>query len=323
MRRLVAGFRVGTFDHPAKSLGGDVSTPEARALAAEIVASGAVLLKNANGILPLSASVRSIAVIGMQAGEHPEVVEQGSAYVEPRHLVPALAAIEERAGPGVAVTYAAGSPGLRGGTAIPADELRTREGTPGLVAEYFANPELDFSGEPLLRRVEPGVDAPACRRSTGLPEDKLWSVRWRGTFLPKESGLETFTLDGSGTAKLLVGGRLVDEFANADFGARAYAAVRVTKDEPVEIEVQYTPRVTLGAEERRMFATTIGPVLRLSHAPAAALIAQAVAAARGADVAVVFAGHIVGEGMDRSHLALPGAQDELIAAVAAANARTS
>ena len=71
-----------------------------------------------------------------------------------------------------------------------------------------------------------------------------------------------------------------------------------------------------------MFATRLGPVLRLSHAPAQALIEQAVAAARGADVAVVFAGHIVGEGMDRSRLALPGAQDELIAAVAAVNPRT-
>ncbi len=322
MRRLVAGFRVGTFDHPAKSLGVDVSTPEARALAAEIVASGAVLLKNTNGILPLSASVRSIAVIGVQAGEHPEVVEQGSAYVEPRHLVPARGAIEQRAGPGVAVTYSAGAPGLRGGTPIPADELRTPDGAHGMVAEYFVNPKLDFSGEPLLRRVEPGVDSSGVPKIDGLPADKLWSVRWRGAFLPKESGLETFTLDGSGTAKLLIGGKVLDEFANADFGARAYAAVRVTKDEPVEIEVQYTPRVTLGAEERRMFATTIGPVLRLSHAPAAALIAQAVAAARDADVAVVFAGHVVGEGMDRSHLALPGAQDALIAAVAAANART-
>ncbi len=193
---------------------------------------------------------------------------------------------------------------------------------PGLVAEYFANPELDFSAEPFLRRVEPGVDASALPQIAGLPENKLWSVRWRGRFVPQESGLETFTLDGSGTAKLLVGGRLIDEFANADFGARAYASVRVTRDVPVEIEVHYTPRVTLGAEERRMLATRLGPVLRLSHAPAQALIDQAVAAARGADVAVVFAGHIVGEGMDRSRLALPGAQDELIAAVAAVNART-
>jgi beta-glucosidase len=52
------------------------------------------------------------------------------------------------------------------------------------------------------------------------------------------------------------------------------------------------------------------------------LIADAVAAARKADVAVVFAGERVGEGMDRHTLALQGDQDALIEAVAAANPNT-
>ena len=47
-----------------------------------------------------------------------------------------------------------------------------------------------------------------------------------------------------------------------------------------------------------------------------------VEAARGADAAIVFANNAQGEGMDRTSLALPGDQDELIAAVAAANPRT-
>ncbi len=46
------------------------------------------------------------------------------------------------------------------------------------------------------------------------------------------------------------------------------------------------------------------------------------AAARAADVAVVFVGHQVGEGWDRRSLRLPSDQDELVAAVAAANPRT-
>ncbi|WP_458115914.1 glycoside hydrolase family 3 C-terminal domain-containing protein [Arthrobacter sp. D2-10] len=55
------------------------------------------------------------------------------------------------------------------------------------------------------------------------------------------------------------------------------------------------------------------------------LIAEAVAAAKGADVAVVVVGtnsRVESEGYDRTTLALPGLQDRLVSAVAAANPRT-
>jgi beta-glucosidase len=64
-----------------------------------------------------------------------------------------------------------------------------------------------------------------------------------------------------------------------------------------------------------------------THSPAvhAALINEAARLAGGADVAVVLVGHserIESEGFDRESLALPGGQDELIEAVAAANKNT-
>jgi len=51
-------------------------------------------------------------------------------------------------------------------------------------------------------------------------------------------------------------------------------------------------------------------------------ISEAVAAARGAEVAIVFATKWSSEGMDQADLALPDGQDALIAAVAAANPNT-
>jgi beta-glucosidase len=51
-------------------------------------------------------------------------------------------------------------------------------------------------------------------------------------------------------------------------------------------------------------------------------LADAVGAARGADVAIVFAGTLSEEGRDLPSTALPNGQDSLIAAVAAANPRT-
>ena len=58
-----------------------VTTPEHRALAAEIAAAGSVLLKNDGDALPLGADVGSIAVIGYDAGPHTQTMEGGSPAV--------------------------------------------------------------------------------------------------------------------------------------------------------------------------------------------------------------------------------------------------
>jgi len=52
-RRLVAAFRIGVFEHPAKRVEADVSTPSAAAAAIEVITGGAVLLKNDRNILPI------------------------------------------------------------------------------------------------------------------------------------------------------------------------------------------------------------------------------------------------------------------------------
>ncbi len=75
-----------------------------------------------------------------------------------------------------------------------------------------------------------------------------------------------------------------------------------------------------------IFNTFLGDEVHLGisvpNATGPSAIAQAVAAARKADVAVVFAGRETGEGHDIQSLALPGDQDKLIEAVARANPRT-
>ncbi len=100
LRRLVPAFRIGVFENPATRKGTDISTPERRTAAADLIAAGSVLLKNAGGILPFGAGVKSVAIIGTQATAAAVAVEQGSAYVKPTHLWPVLDAVRERAGPG-------------------------------------------------------------------------------------------------------------------------------------------------------------------------------------------------------------------------------
>jgi beta-glucosidase len=320
-RRLVPGFRVGTFDHPATAVRDDPSTPEARALAVEIIESGAVLLKN-DGVLPLGSAARRIAVIGPQSGADAVVTEQGSPHVEPRHLVTAIDGLRARAPAGVTLVHAPGGPSLKALAALPAGLLTAPNGEPGLLAEYYASPDIALNGAPFVTRVEPALDLNGAPKIEGLPADKAWAVRWRGQFTARASGVHRFTLEGSGSAELYVDGKRVDAFENSDFGSRLYAQVELAAGASVPIEVRYSPRVTLGDAERNQFATILGTVLRLGYAPPDDRRAEAVAAARAADVAVVFVGHTVGEGWDRGSLHLPADQDGLIAAVAAVNPHT-
>jgi beta-glucosidase len=323
-RRVEPGFRIGTFDHPAATpdKGKDVTTPADRALAAEIIENGAVLLKNKDGVLPFGPGVRRIAVIGPQAGKDAVVVEQGSPYVAPSHLTTALDALRARAGRAASVTYAEGTLGVGGLPVAQAAVLRAPDGSAGLKAEYAANPNMDFSGPALLVRTEPGVELDGAPGIKGLPADRMWSVRWTGALVPQKDGIQRLTLQGSGTARIYVRGRLSGHFDSADFGSVAYADVEGRAGEAIPIEVDYSPRVALGDKAIHMFGVSLGTVLKLGYAPPDDRIAKAVAAARAADVAVVFAGQIVGEGMDRSTLRLGADQDALIAAVARANPRT-
>jgi beta-glucosidase len=321
MRRLVPGFRIGTFDNPAVELREEPSTPQARALAAEIIAAGAVLLKN-DGVLPLGGGPLRIAVIGTQAGAEAVVVEQGSAYVPPRHLVAAVDGMRERAGSDAEIVYAPAGPGLRALPPAPAGVLSTPDGVPGLLAEYFAGPDIRTAGAPIATRVEEHIDLSGVPAIEGLPGDKAWTVRWRGALTAEQSGVHRLRLEGSGSAELWIDGELQDAFYNSDFGSFAYASTALDAGAEVQIEVRYSPRVTLGEAERNQFGTVIGPVLRLGYAPPDGLLEEAVSAAAEADVVLVFAGHIVGEGMDRRTLALPDRQDERIAALAGVNPNT-
>ena len=98
----------------------------------------------------------------------------------------------------------------------------------------------------------------------------------------------------------------------ADFGMVAHGTIQLTAGQPVPVEMKYSSDSNL-----------TGQLLRVGWAPPEPqLLSNAVAAAKRADVAVVFAAEQLGEGYDKLALGLPGDQDRLIEAVAEANPRT-
>jgi beta-glucosidase len=291
-------------------------------LALQVAEQGAVLLRNEVHILPLSAQVKSIAVFGAQAGPKPQAATSGSAYIEPARATAASDEIRKRAGSAVRVTYIQGSLGLDALPVIPAGALHTPEGGPGLRVEYFANPRLDFSGSPLIMRIDPNADVHGPAPVPGLPANNGWSSRWSGTLTPRISGVHHFTLSGAGSGRLFLGEKLVARFDRVDFGAVAHAAVVLQGGHAVKLRVEFTPREAAPTPSMPLMGTTLGTLLQLGWAEPDDRLRQATAAAKQADVAIIFAADRQGEGADRTGLALPEDQNELIAAVAAANPNT-
>ena len=316
-RRLVRAFAVAGVSTAA----GELASPESLEQAIHVVEQGATLLRNERGLLPLSPAVKSVAIIGAQAGPDPQVATPGSAFIEARRGVAVIDALKARA-PDLSIAYAQGSLKLGALPVVPDAVLRTPAGTPGLRAEYYANASLNFSGPALKSVVDPRVDQSGVTPVTGLPEQNAWSVCWTGTLVPRRDGMHTFSLAGAGSARLFLNEKRVAHYDRVDFGTVAYATVNLVAARPVKLRVEYTPRESAPIPAMNMLGVTLGAKMQLGWSEPDTRIADAVALARRSDVAVVFAADTYGEGADRTTLSLPGDLDSLITAVAAANPRT-
>jgi beta-glucosidase len=150
------------------------------------------------------------------------------------------------------------------------------------------------------------------------PVPAVWSAKWTGTLTPTETGLYRFTLSEAGIATLKIAGQT---FGPAYREATQFVVgphyvvqgtLHLTAGQPVPVEVDYSSSSGLFSHEIHFGW----------QRPSESGIAAAAAAARRADVAVVFANDAQGEGMDRNSLSLPGDQNQLIDGVARANRHT-
>jgi beta-glucosidase len=311
-RILATMFRFGLFDRTEQT--SPIDAPAEGATARKIAEEATVLLKNDGGVLPLQADrLRSVALIGPGAGTA-VTGGQGSPDVAPLYTVSPLDAISKRVGSHTTVRYTAGMPPVNLGPqpAVPSYALQpagSAPGVQGLTASYY--PNTTESGTPVLTRTEPWIDVDyhLVPPVAGLPANS-WSVRWTGSLVAPVTGDYTLNLTSRGAATLaLDGSTLIKGGGNFPSGTTS-AKVHLDAGVPRPVQVDYAG----------------GGTVELGWtAPAGAenpAIDQAVAAARSSAVAVVFAGDMEAEGIDRSTLSLPGYQDELISAVAAANPHT-
>jgi beta-glucosidase len=316
-RILFAMFDSGAFDNPLPAPPAtEVSTPQHQQVATQVAEAGTVLLKNSGDALPLSHHVHSIALIG-PTGDDAMFVTGGSAGVPlaPGQAITPAQGITARASQaGVNVTTVQGSAGdVASPTLVPSSVLTPSSGSgQGLLGEYWDN--FDSSGAPAVTQVDPTVDVSSPPSGIGAS----WSARWTGMLTPTESGLFRFTLAEAGVATLKIAGQTFGPAYReaTQFIVGPHYVVQGTlplaAGHAVPVEIDYSSRSGLFSKEIHFGWQT----------PSQSGIPAAVAAARSADVAIVFANDAQGEGMDRYTLSLPGDQNQLIDAVARANRRT-
>jgi beta-glucosidase len=312
-------FRTGVMDTVRRPTG-ELSSDRHRALAIDVARESITLLKNEGGMLPLSRErVRTIAVIGPNA-DAAIIQGGGSANVIPSRIVTALESLRDLSG--MRVEYAQG---VDNELVTPAADSRllsttaTRD-TDGLQFAIYANAK--FSGKP----ASAGVDTYFNKLSLGegltaAPDDPI-SARWSGFFWPPKSGTYEFSLTQVGSASLTIDGMCIIDDATPTrppAGAELFPIpMRV-----VQMEMQggrcYPIRLDY------VSGTLPFHLFRFGIRPPAGTIDEAVRIARCADAAIVFVGVSTSsetEGADRRDMELYGPQNELVEAVAAANANT-
>jgi beta-glucosidase len=174
-RLFKARFQMGLFDPPAMVKYAQIPASEAdseahRQLALKISRESMVLLKN-DGVLPLKASVRNIAVVGPLADSLQAL--EGNYNGTPSRYTTLLDGIRKQFG-SATVTFNAGTKFLRNPVTIPETAFHIADGKAGLTAVYFNN--KDLSGSPVTSRTEPQLGnaaafggAPGPRRCGAAP----------------------------------------------------------------------------------------------------------------------------------------------------------
>lgn len=316
-RVLRLAARVGVLAGAEPAVTEPPGTVDGAALAREIARRSFVLVRNDSGALPLRPG--TVALIGAAARDA-RVLGGGSATVFPTRIVSPLDGLTAALPEGT-LSYAVGAdPNTEPATAGQGFELRA-------VCRDAAGTVIGTRDAPDGHIQWMGSDLPE-----GVTHDTLHIVELTGTFTPRESGRHTFGTRGVGAFTLTIDGtthyddvqppRANDPFGAFFGGPVPRAEVDLTAGVPVGVSLT---RVVHRTADRPMPVITFTLVHQEPLRDPDELIAEAVETARGADTAVVVVAtteRVESEGFDRTDLRLPGRQDDLVRAVAAANPRT-
>jgi beta-glucosidase len=209
MRVLVGRFDLGEMDNDSlvpwtKIPMSVVNSEEHKKLALQMAQESMTLLQNKNNILPLSKSIRKVAVIGPNADDMPMM--WGNYNGTPFRTITILDGIETKL-PAKKIVYDKGCDLVADKITETAIGECSFDGKPGIKATYWNN--RDFSGKVVTTEQ---IVNPIKLTTFGQHEFSAgvhledFSAKYETVFKPSQSGEIVFNLEACGALKLVVNG---------------------------------------------------------------------------------------------------------------------
>lgn len=293
------------------------------ALARDTARAGMTLVKNDGGLLPLTDTDRTIAVLGPLANKRFSEQTGGSSGVRGvPYDVTALQGLTERFGADrvVHVPFSMDEVFQSLGEPYITHEDTDGQILPGFKAVYRGKDPV--TGEPReTAAVEPKIEfnweMASPNREMIRPQD--FTARWTGTLRPPLSGPYTLRIEGTHIVYVELDGETV---LNKHFiQHQKDLTLALEADRAYEIAISF--RKPVPHIDNRLRISWIKPD---AEQRVADILRRSAEAARDADVALVLIGqdhNTESEGMDRTTMRLPAYHDQLVAAVREANPRTA
>ena len=304
-RVLKVKFLLGLFERPyvdERLWKVAVRSPAHLGLALKIARESMTLLKNEDGLLPLSKNIGALALLGPGAGE----AMLGDYTPYGKEGLSILEAVKEIVSPRTQVLYDPGCNFLGDAAApFPGDWLLDEAGEKGLTGRYYNG--RAFDGEPALTRRDRAVNF---NWIMSKPHESLdaycFSVRWTGRLVPQETFDGYIGFNTQDSMRLFIDGRLILDGWGEKKDANRTVPFRFEQGQSHDLVIEFTndrrgARVVFGYNRTREDFT------------------RAVELAKRADAAVLCMGDspdTSGENFDRVSLDLPGRQHDFIRAVA-------
>lgn len=301
---LTQMFAYGLITHPRTlNLNAPATNQADQNVALQGARQSIVLLKNTSGVLPLSASLTSLAVIGVSARDAVVTRGGGSSGVHASQLSTPLAALRS-ALPHTPMSYTPG-----GLSSLEFDPLNAADVTAG---------KAPPSELPIAVASDPGKSDIAIDNSLLVTQAALtattpgkgegWS-NWDVTFIAHKTGTYVIGLENIGDTFLTLNKKTIIADRGIHGPYPQSVAVSLVAGQHYQVVARW---FSIGAKSTPRFGIDfVQPQIN-----------AAVAAAKKARVAVVFASNLLTEGADMPSLSLQGNLNALIEAVAAVNPRT-
>lgn len=313
-RILQARMRLGLFDDPSLNPYNQLSpsvigSKEHQELALEAARQSIVLLKNKD-MLPLNTKkLKSIAVVGINAGSCEFGDYSGAPANKP---ISVLEGIQQHVGKDVEVFYAPWKSAKDG-----LELIRDENFPEGLKAEYYNNTML--KGEPVIRKeqwinFEPANQAP----DPFLPKSPL-SIRWSGKLRPPVSGRYVLTFTSDDGCRLLLDGKKIIDAWDSHSVRTDTVIVDLDANKTYDLCAEYYDNRDYAIARLQWRIPEIAQKERID------LYGEAGKAVQKSDVAIVVLGinkSIEREGQDRDDIQLPADQMEFIQEIYKLNPNT-